>query len=151
MTVQTPIATRASLKAAGRTELVRLVLAFSEKIDDLSFAIAQMTEPPKSADSPPEAFCPDLDDVHLTRIERRFLGMLCRRAGHTLSKENLIAAMNWDRPVDDWPLDKIVDVVACKLRRKLGDRIDIQTIWGVGYRVPAPSKALPAPAEDALA
>lgn len=117
-------------------ELVRRHVRLLQKVDDLTFSLEQLTEPPRG-EEPPEAFCPRLEDIHLTLHERRFLGALYRRLGRTLTKENLVAAMNWDRPVDDWPMPKIVDVVACKVRKKVGALIDIETMWGVGYRAQA--------------
>lgn len=36
----------------------------------------------------------------------------------------------------NWPMDKIVDVYICKLRKKLaGTALSITTIWGKGWRL----------------
>lgn len=37
---------------------------------------------------------------------------------------------------DEPPVDKIIDVWACRLRKKLSGYVRIETEWGVGYRTP---------------
>jgi DNA-binding response OmpR family regulator len=48
-----------------------------------------------------------------------------------LSKDALHAAINGAIEIETDP--KIVDVLVCKLRRKLPRDVAIETIWGFGY------------------
>lgn len=45
-------------------------------------------------------------------------------------------------PGCDQPNFSIVKVLMCQLRRALGDKITIQTIWGVGFRMEESSRAV---------
>lgn len=50
------------------------------------------------------------------------------------SQEQLLDALYWDRP-NEVPELKIIDVFVCKLRKKIKPLgLQIQTIWGQGYR-----------------
>lgn len=67
----------------------------------------------------------------MTGQEAKFL--LALADGGLKSKEQLINALYWDRP-NDVPVIKIVDVFACKVRKKLaGTGIVINTVWAGGY------------------
>jgi two-component system cell cycle response regulator CtrA len=69
----------------------------------------------------------------LTPQENRFLGALVGRVLAT--REMIMAALYHDRGADE-AAAKIIDVLACKLRRKLKPHaIEIQTVWGRGYRL----------------
>lgn len=70
----------------------------------------------------------------LTPLEARFLEHLYARAGRVSSKEAIMEALYGDRA--DEPGIKIVDVLACKVRGKLGDEA-IVTEWARGYRLAA--------------
>lgn len=73
---------------------------------------------------------------HLTRTERKLLVALGN--GRLMSKDRLHHLMYEDDP-NGGPQTKIVDVFVCKLRRKLADVIQIETLWGQGYRLEAES------------
>lgn len=75
----------------------------------------------------------------LTRAETALFGVLLAREFAT--KEALLAGVARD-PTGDAPEIKIVDVFVCKARRKLRPfGIEIETIWGRGYRLTPESKA----------
>lgn len=69
--------------------------------------------------------------IHLTKQEFLLLYFLASRAGKVCSKDTIFTCV--------WSLDsdaeiKIVDVIVCKLRKKLGDhKTLIETHWGRGY------------------
>lgn len=74
-------------------------------------------------------------EFRLTNLEARLFGVVLQRG--MASRETLMAALYYDRPTDrDEPEIKIVDVVVCKIRKKLKPfGIDLLTIWGQGYRL----------------
>lgn len=73
--------------------------------------------------------------LKLTKQEARVFGMLCKR--DVMSRAGAMTAFYahvWGREADVDP--KIVDVIICKLRKKLDPySIEIETIHGVGYRM----------------
>lgn len=73
---------------------------------------------------------------NMTNLEGRFLLALHHRRGGTLTKDAAMNALYSDRPNDE-PQRKILDVFACKMRRKMreanGGANAIGTTWGVGY------------------
>jgi len=74
----------------------------------------------------------------LTPLEQVIAALLCERG--RMSKPDIMAALypNLKAP----PGKKIVDVVVCRIRRKLGPAgIEIVTDWGVGYEMPDESRA----------
>lgn len=78
------------------------------------------------------------ESVHLTGKEMLFLSILASSNGRTVSKEMLLSGMY--RTEQDEPEMKIIDVFACKLRKKLSSvhpdgGYAIETTWGVGYRL----------------
>lgn len=70
--------------------------------------------------------------VHLTGKEYQILELLSLRKGTTLSKEMFLNHLYGGM---DEPSIKIVDVLICKLRRKLHSDGLIETVWGRGYRL----------------
>ena len=67
----------------------------------------------------------------LTPSEERVFGALLNR--ELASKETIMAALYADRGADEAEI-KIVDVLVCKLRRKLRPfGVAIHTSWGRGY------------------
>jgi len=81
--------------------------------------------------------------LHLTGKEYSMLELLVRNEGRTLSKEQIMNHLY----LLDGPEIKIVDVFVCKLRKKLkegGADAEIQTVWGRGYRMFAPTQELAA-------
>lgn len=74
--------------------------------------------------------------LHLTGKEYHILECLMLRKGHEQTKEQIMTALYGGR---DEPEIKIIDVLICKLRRKLerggASRDMIETVWGRGYRI----------------
>src|SRR6476646_2998131 len=79
--------------------------------------------------------------VHLTAKEYQILELLALRKGTTLTKDMFLNQLYGGM---DEPEIKIVDVFICKLRRKLADASGgkdyIETVWGRGYVLRAPSE-----------
>lgn len=73
----------------------------------------------------------DAAPLHLTPREFDLLYFLSTRAGKVCSKDSIFMCV--------WGFDsdaeiKIIDVIACKVRKKLGEHGDlIKTHWGRGY------------------
>ncbi len=85
-----------------------------------------------------ELHAPGGDSVHLTSAQFQLLASLVRRANRVMSREEILAEVagrNWH------PLDRSVDVLVGKLRRKLEPGADapalIKTVRGVGYKLAA--------------
>ena len=67
----------------------------------------------------------------LTYSERMLLGLLMRR--HRATKDQMMTMLYADRP-DEEPDSKILDVMICKMRKKLSPHgVEIRTIHGAGY------------------
>jgi DNA-binding response OmpR family regulator len=71
--------------------------------------------------------------IPLARKEFAVLAELMRADGATVSAEDLLERA-WDEHVD--PFTNVVRVTVMKLRRKLGEPGVIETVAGVGYRLP---------------
>ncbi|MCP2340350.1 response regulator transcription factor [Actinomadura rupiterrae] len=71
--------------------------------------------------------------VHLARKEFALLAELLRANGTVVSAERLLEKV-WDEHTD--PFTNTVRVTLMKLRRKLGEPAVIETVPGVGYRIP---------------
>jgi DNA-binding response OmpR family regulator len=71
--------------------------------------------------------------VPLARKEFAVLVELMRVPGSVVSAEELLERA-WDEHID--PFTNVVRVTVMKLRRKLGDPQVIETVPGVGYRIP---------------
>lgn len=82
---------------------------------------------------------PDGNDIVLTTHEFQLLCALVRRPQRIFTREEIatiVAGKSWT------PIDRSIDVLVAKLRKKLGDDPNrpelIQTVRGVGYRFIAP-------------
>jgi DNA-binding response OmpR family regulator len=71
--------------------------------------------------------------IELQRKEFGVLEVLLESDGAVVSAEQLLERV-WDENTD--PFSNIVRVVVMTLRRKLGDPSPIETVTGVGYRIP---------------
>lgn len=77
----------------------------------------------------------------LAEMEVKFLSALMRSRTGCLSKEALLTALyglEWDVQ------EKIIDVWACKVRKKLaatGLPLQVRTVWGRGYELPSEARA----------
>ena len=82
--------------------------------------------------------------VRLTGREYSILELLSLRPGVTVTKEMLLGHLYCGK---DEPGLKIIDVFVCHLRQKLaratGGKHYIETVWGRGYRLPAPTEMQP--------
>ena len=81
--------------------------------------------------------------VNLTGKEYKMLELLSLRKGTTLTKEMFLNQLYGGM---DEPEAKIIDVFICKLRRKLANasfgKNYIETVWGRGYTLREPDKAM---------
>ncbi|MEU8011700.1 response regulator transcription factor [Micromonospora parva] len=71
--------------------------------------------------------------VPLSRKEFAVLVELLRADGAVVSAEELLERA-WDEHID--PFTNVVRVIVMKLRRKLGEPPVVETVPGVGYRIP---------------
>jgi DNA-binding response OmpR family regulator len=71
--------------------------------------------------------------IALTNREFGLLTELMRSDGTVLSAEYLLEKV-WDENID--PFTNVLRVTMMKLRRKLGDPPVVETVSGVGYRIP---------------
>jgi len=70
----------------------------------------------------------------LTRQEHAIFTALHAASPRIRTKEQLLADVYWSE--NDDPEIKIIDVWICKLRKKLQPLgVNIQTVWGQGYRL----------------
>ncbi|MGI5216060.1 response regulator transcription factor [Plantactinospora sp. CA-290183] len=72
-------------------------------------------------------------EIRLSRKEFAVLEELLRAGGAVVSAERLLEKA-WDENVN--PLTNVIRVTMVSLRRKLGDPPVVETVHGVGYRVP---------------
>ena len=84
--------------------------------------------------------------VYLTPLQFRLVRQLVEAFPATIARTRLFDRLYDHLDPDDAPEPKIVDIVVCKIRRKLaGLGLVVTTSWGVGYAIAA------AEGEDALA
>lgn len=81
-----------------------------------------------------------------TPFETKFLTFLALRRGNLVSRESIMRIIYSDRAYAGLPQEKIIDVFACKVRKKLG-RLGIEQperlialVWGRGYIFDPPSE-----------
>jgi DNA-binding response OmpR family regulator len=80
----------------------------------------------------------DGEEIALTTTEFDLLTLLSRRAGRVQQRETLVEEL---RGIDFTSIDRSVDVIVSRLRRKLGDAGDsIRTVRGVGYVMSIPGR-----------
>lgn len=81
-------------------------------------------------------------EFRLSPHERQWLRCVLARKG-VVTRSALMCALYSGGSIDREPEQKIVDVFACKIRRKLAPfGIKIVTSWGEGYSMPEASKAI---------
>lgn len=74
----------------------------------------------------------------LTPAERQMLSVFASTEDWSASKQALHIAIRRNRATEI----KIVDVMVCKLRKKLAPfGVDIETVWGFGYQIAPQSSA----------
>ena len=70
--------------------------------------------------------------ISLTRAELAFLKALAKRPGQAITRAALARrVLDPEREVSE----RALDVHASRLRKKLGDAVTIETVWGIGYRL----------------
>lgn len=106
--------------------------AMERQIDDLNNRLRLLTEAFNENPAPWVA--------GLTHNEALLCQHIRYRAPNPVTKSGLMNVLYAHRPYGDEPDLKIIDVFVCKARKKL-DRINVQidTVWGQGYRMPADS------------
>ena len=112
--------------------LQRLVDELECERDDARARIAQLEE---------ALFRPDFRfpvEWKLTRQEVTLLGALLASGDAVLTRAAMMSALYAS---DDWAVPKIIDVLICKMRTKLKPYgIEVETVWGRGYRLPAQAR-----------
>lgn len=77
------------------------------------------------------------EPLHLTGKEYALIELLAMRCGQVVHRHTILDHM-YGSYLDE-PVDKIVAVYICKVRKKLaaapGDLHWIETVWGIGYRM----------------
>jgi len=74
--------------------------------------------------------------ARLTEAEFNLFLLLWQRRPRMVSREALMSEAYWLRNDQDEPEIKIIDVQICKVRKKLATTgIEIDTVWGRGYRI----------------
>jgi two-component system cell cycle response regulator CtrA len=100
--------------------------------DELRARIAELEEELGLAAQPPSLF-------GFTSQEAAIFGVLLKTANPR--KSTFMTALYGDE-ADDPPEEKIIDVMICKMRKKLVPfGIMIETSWGEGFSMPEASKA----------
>lgn len=70
----------------------------------------------------------------MTKVEGRLAELLWRARGRCVTRDFMWATV-WTSP--EPPLVKFIDVLVCKVRKKMGGAMSsrIETVWGQGYRM----------------
>jgi hypothetical protein len=124
----------------------RSVVKAERELEDLREKVLWLTGDATNADLEVMA------GLGLTPLEARWLTVLLRSPNRTIHRETLLARLYGNRSAEEIPEIKIVDVIACRVRRKLaqaGRPISIETIWATGYRLHHLSVAVPLQAAQA--
>lgn len=111
-----------------------VIRSLRDRIDLLEEENRQLREAAEALISFPRSW-------RLTEKEARFVSALMRSKTGAMSKEALMTALYGLEPDVE---EKIIDVWACKLRKKLktlGVAVEIETVWGQGYRLSVESRA----------
>ena len=80
----------------------------------------------------------DGEPVSLTRVEFDLIAVLAERPGAAVTRRSLVEqALDPDQE----GYERTLDVHISRIRKKLGDPSLIETVWGIGYRLPAQEDA----------
>lgn len=72
--------------------------------------------------------------MNLTATERKIYSYLKKNSGRPMSKLAIYNHIYHDRIAgEDFPQLNVIDVLICKLRKKLPNQI--KTVWGFGYQI----------------
>lgn len=80
----------------------------------------------------------DGETVPITKQQRAVAYLLASKLGLMVTKGRILDFIMTDRPNEDAPGVKILDVVVCNLRKRIKDNnlpIRIETVFGDGYRM----------------
>lgn len=125
---------RAVLRRAGRDET-----AVPTRPDGKLYSFAVFEADPALR----RVAVPSGADVELTGAEFDLLGVFLERPGRVLSRDQLL---DLTQSRDRDPLDRSIDVLMSRLRRKLGERYDgpiFKTVRNSGYQLTVPVKIVP--------
>lgn len=109
------------------------IAAMQARIDDLEAIVEELTAPPSDWQDMPGRL-----GINLSPCESALLAVLLRASPRVVPRAHLLGAMAAAPGAQEGSDPKVVDVVVCRLRRKLGrarEGVRIITVWGVGYRV----------------
>lgn len=77
--------------------------------------------------------------THLTPTEVAMFDLLVKGYPAVTTRERIYDDLYSNRPECDWPEVKTIDILICKLRRKLSAiDLEINTIWGRGWVLSPP-------------
>jgi DNA-binding response OmpR family regulator len=80
--------------------------------------------------------------LKLTTEQAKVLGLIAKRG--TVTRESIFTVLYGARPDCDQPADvRIVDVIVCHVRKRLHDAVgvELETVWGVGFRMSSAGKS----------
>jgi hypothetical protein len=78
-------------------------------------------------------------EVHTTPSEYEIVAFLLARRGRLVGRQTLADVLYGAKPDCDAPRSNVVDVMICRIRRKLtaaGSAVTVQRRWGTGYFLP---------------
>lgn len=120
----------------------------SAKIENATYSIETLS---RAYMEPTERF-DWVGDVHLTKTERRIVGLLHRRMGSTVNHDALWGAVYFDDEDSGEHISdprKIMQIFICKIRKELtNSAYRIETDFGIGYRMVRTK--IPSPVNSAL-
>lgn len=74
--------------------------------------------------------------VRLSDLEQQIFMAIWDASPRLLTKEKLMSDVYWRRQDAEEPDIKIIDVMVCKIRKRLAPLgVVIDTVWGQGYRI----------------
>ena len=141
LTVSTTVAERVAGLSLGADDYLSKPFAFAEFVARIR-ALGRRSRPaaPPVLERSGIRLDPHLRETYrdgrhiaLSRKEFAVLEELLRAEGAPVSAEDLLERV-WDENVD--PFTTIVRVTIRSLRRKLGEPTPVETVTGVGYRIP---------------
>ncbi len=112
------------------TARVKAILRRSTRMADSSSRIIHIND--ITIDMDARSVTVSGNEVHLTSREFDLLVFIAMRRGVALSRRQLLNGAWSNSWIGD---ERTVDVHVRQLRKKLGDGLNIHTVWGVGYRL----------------
>jgi DNA-binding response OmpR family regulator len=78
-------------------------------------------------------------EIHPGRKEFEILSLLVRRGGEVVTREEILDSLADQAEMFDRTIDSHLSHLRKKIRKVAGDRIRIQPVYGVGYRLERPN------------